>query len=101
MGFILNSYRFGLEGVAHYLLVGICVGFMVAIINILGEVVSWEDLKEWGWDQTYFVARAFLVGMFLWPVLLAPTIWFGGLALLLILAMLTFGLPIRLLWLRC
>ena len=95
MRFTVGSYRFGFDGVWHYLLVGVCTGLVIAAINILGEGgVSRKDLTTWGWDQTIFVVSRFLAGFFLWPLFLflmpalVPVVM---LFLLAMLAMLVFG----------
>jgi len=96
MRFTVDGYRFGFESVWHYLLVGICMGLVIATINILGEGgISRKDLETWGWDQTIFIASRFLVGFFLWPLFLFLTPVLVPVVML-FLVMLAFGLLVQL-----
>ena len=71
MRFTIDSYRFGFDGVWNYLLVGICMGFVIVTINMFGA--SWKELTIWDRHQTIFVVSRFLGGVFLWPLFLFLT----------------------------
>ena len=66
MEFTFGCYRFGFQSVGHYLLVGIPVGIFIGYTADGG--ITWEDLKRWGLDQTFFFTGRFFIGLVGWPL---------------------------------